>query len=471
MADFSENESQPPSPDMTSTGPDEELGSRPGSEPASPGRLGWIVALSLATGFVAALLLVAAPFVPVHESAITGAVLCGFALGWAMLFLLSRRFTDQPQGWAAVPALFMGLGGLLLIAFGSSMREALSWVWPLTLFALVIWMFVRVRKDVRSRSARVLLYPVLVVLALASVAGGYETVSEATDSNPMPSAGKVVDVGGYKLYLNCTGSGSPTVVLEPGGGEMSSNLGWITPAVARDTRVCVYDRAGRGWSESSDTPHDGAQIAEDLHTLLHRGGVPGPYVLAGHSFGGLYVRIFAARYADEIAGLVLVDSTASTTPAKSVVPSGGHSYDPIGRVSTLVSISGRLGLGRLYGHFAFGSLPPPYRDEVRASTAEASTIRSTVEEYLRASSSTKEAASLRDLGDKPLVVLTASVGNAASWMTAQDQTVALSTNSVHRVIAGASHEALVADKKYAAATTQAILDVVTSVRSHQPLTQ
>ncbi|MEU4605414.1 alpha/beta fold hydrolase [Kribbella sp. NPDC023972] len=84
---------------------------------------------------------------------------------------------------------------------------------------------------------------------------------------------------------------------------MSSNLGWIAPAVASDTRVCVYDRAGRGWSEPADAPQDGAQTATDLHTLLQRGNVPGPYVLAGHSFGGLYVQTFAARYPDEVAGM------------------------------------------------------------------------------------------------------------------------------------------------------------------------
>jgi hypothetical protein len=91
-------------------------------------------------------------------------------------------------------------------------------------------------------------------------------------------------------------------------------------------------------------------------------------------------------------------------------------------------------------------------------------MASTVEEYLRASATTQEAASLRDFGDKPLAVLTASVGHDAAWMTAQNKTAALSTNSVHRVIAGATHEALVAEKKYAAATTRAILDVVNSVR-------
>jgi pimeloyl-ACP methyl ester carboxylesterase len=322
-----------------------------------------------------------------------------------------------------------------------------------------------------SRSGRVLLYLLFAVLAISAIGGGYETVSEAVDANAYPMPGTLIDVGGYSLHLNCTGSGSPTVVLEPGGGEMSSNMGWITPAVARHTRVCVYDRAGRGWSETADTPEDGARIATDLHTLLHRGGVPGPYVLAGHSFGGLYVRIFAAHYPDEVAGLVLVDSTASREPAKPVTPAPGdeNSYNAIGRISTLASILARVGLARLYGQVSFGTLPPRSRDEVRASTANASTVRSTVEEYLRASASTQEAASLRDFGNKPLVVLTASVGHDAAWMTAQDKTATLSTNSVHREIAGATHEALVAEEKFAGATTQAILDVVNSVRHNRPL--
>ena len=124
--------------------------SRP--DPGPRGHIGWIVAGSLATGLVAALLLVAAPFIPAEESAVTGAVLCGFALGWAMLAVLSVRFTDQPQRWAAAPALFMGLGGLLLLVFGSSVHGVLDWVWPPALLALAIWMFVRAHRQLRSRS-------------------------------------------------------------------------------------------------------------------------------------------------------------------------------------------------------------------------------------------------------------------------------------------------------------------------------
>ena len=181
------------------------------------GHIGWIVAGSLAAGLVAAVLLVLAPFIPPTEAGVTGAVLCGWALGWAMLAVLSVRFTDQPQLWASAPALFMGLRGLLLVAFGSSVHEVLTWVWPPAVLGLVIWMLVRARRHLRSPTRRWLLYPGLAVLALFSVGGGYETVREAADASADPVPGQLIDVGGHRLHLSCTGSGSPTVVLEPGG--------------------------------------------------------------------------------------------------------------------------------------------------------------------------------------------------------------------------------------------------------------
>jgi len=439
------------------------------ADPGRRGHIGWIVAGSLLTGLVVGLLLVAAPFIPAEESQLTGALLCGFALGWAMLAVLSVRFSDQPQRWAAAPALFLGLSGLVLVVFGDGVQGVLSWIWPPALMALVVWMIIRAHRQLRSRSRRWLLYPVMALMALVAVGGGYETVSGALDEEfRMP--GQLIDVGGHSLHLSCTGSGTPTVVLEPGGGEMSSNLGWIAPAVARDTRVCVYDRAGRGWSEPADTAQDGAQIVTDLHTLLQRGHVPGPYVLAGHSFGGLYALTFAARYPDEVAGMVLVDSTepgSAATPASS--PDNEGSDDVIGRFSALLSSSARLGLGRLLGQIGGDDLPPRARDESLASLATASHLQSTFVEYMRGGASADQAASLSDFGDKPLAVLTAGSGSDAAWMEAQDDLAALSTNSAHRVIDGAAHGDLVLEKDAAAAVSQAILDVVSSVRSGRPL--
>lgn len=435
-------------------------------------RVGWIVAASLAGGLVAGLLLVAATFVPATESRLTGALLLGFALAWAMLAGLSLRFSNQPQRWAVSPAAFMGLSGCLLLSFGSSVQGVLKWLWPPGLALLVIWMLMQTRRDLPSPSRRWLLYPVFAVLVLASVGGAYETVSEAVGPDPVPMPGQLVDIGSHSLHLNCTGSGSPTVVLEPGAGAMSSAFGWVAPPVARTTQVCAYDRAGRGWSEPADTVQDATQIATDLHTLLERAGVPGPYVLAGHSFGGLYVLTFADLYPEDVAGMVVVDSTAprwADVKADASPPNTPDTGSLTDRIAALSSSTAHVGLGRLLFKTDAGTLPQQSLDETSASTATttsiASYMQSVIEEYINTSASTQAAGALIDFGDKPLVILTAGTGSNAAWFAAQDRLATLSTNTSHRVIDDAVHAAFLDDKQYAATTTQAILDVLTSIRS------
>ena len=131
----------------------------------------------------------------------------------------------------------------------------------------------------------------------------------------------------------------------------------------------MYDRAGRGWSDAADGPQDAAHIAADLHTLLERAHVPGPYVLAGHSFGGLYVQSFAAQFPDQVAGMVLLDSTAPNPgPAQ---PTNTESYSLGRRVAVLLPAVAHLGAGRLLNPFSYGTLPPRSRDEARANSATA----------------------------------------------------------------------------------------------------
>jgi pimeloyl-ACP methyl ester carboxylesterase len=443
-----------------------------GASRHSRGHIGRIVAGSLALGLAAALLLAAAPFISPAEDDITGAVLCGFAVGWATLFLLSVRFTDQPQRWAAVPAVIMGVGGLLLIGFGATLREVLNWVWPPALLALVIWMVVGAPRQLRSWSRRWLLYPLLALLLLTAVGGGYESVREAADANAYPMPGQLIDVGGHSLHLHCTGSGSPTVVIQPGGGDFSAGMAWIAPAVAARTRVCVYDRAGRGWSEPPASPQDAILIATDLHTLLQRGAVPGPYVLAGHSFGGLYVLAYADRYPDEVAGLVLVDSTNPATEAnpQKATAYDGDSYDAVtGRVAALGAVAARIGLVRLVGSAGYSDLPSQSRDEVRAGAATAGYASGWIDEFVQSNASGAEAAMLTDFGHKPLVVLTAGSETDPKHDAAQVKLAKMSTESSHRVVEGASHAGLIFDEQYAKSTTQAIIDVVSSLRSAAPL--
>lgn len=430
-----------------------------------------VVLGSMVVGFLAVVALVAAPVVPATESALAGAVLCGFAVGWAALVAFSTWFTVQPQRWATMPAAVLGTSGITLLALGSLAHRVLDWVWPPAVLALALWMALRIRRDLSGRAARWLLYPVVGAMGLAAVGGAYQGVGAAVDSSSVAMPGRLVDVGGHRLHLSCAGTGSPTVVVEAGGGEQAANLGWITSAVQHDTTICTYDRAGRGWSEDAAAPQDAVAISTDLDTLLHRAGLPGPYVIAGHSFGGLYAMTFAARHPDEVAGMVLIDSTAPHYDGTGVVPPGSASYDVLGRVAALASSVSRLGIGRLYAVVAPSDLPPTERDQVRASTAKPGMLRTTIEEYGRANDSMQEAASLHDFGDKPLVVLSAGVGSDADWPQKQQRLAALSTDSVHRVVDGASHEALVGDPVHASTTSAAIVDVVNAVRTGKPLSK
>jgi pimeloyl-ACP methyl ester carboxylesterase len=129
----------------------------------------------------------------------------------------------------------------------------------------------------------------------------------------------MVDVGGYRLHLNCQGTpvaGRPTVVLEAAHAELGLSWAAVQPEVAKFTRVCSYDRAGLGWSEPSPKPRTAPNIVEELHTLLARAGIEPPYVLVGHSIGGMYVRLYAHEYPEQVAGLVLVDATHEDQDAR-----------------------------------------------------------------------------------------------------------------------------------------------------------
>jgi pimeloyl-ACP methyl ester carboxylesterase len=194
-------------------------------------------------------------------------------------------------------------------------------------------------------------------------------------------------------------------------------------------------------------------------------------VLAGHSFGGRYVLAFAAQYPDDVAGMVLVDATAPAPAAGNLQTASRNadSYNLMGRISALASTSARLGLGRLYGSTAFASLPPRPRDEVRASLATANNLRSAIDEFVQGNASAEEAAALTGFADKPLIVLTAGIGSPADHMTAQNHLATLSTNSAHRTIDKADHQALIAEEQGAATTTRAVLDVVQATRSHTDL--
>jgi pimeloyl-ACP methyl ester carboxylesterase len=329
----------------------------PTARPAPSRRLFLLVAASLIVGFLLPILIALGPGSGGGESRMTGAAMLGWGIGWALIALLSTRYTDQSQRWALVPAGILGVTGIALIALapGARVMDLLAWVWPVPVMVLAVWLMLRVRRNVAGRS-RWLLYPVVGVLAVLAVGGAAETIIEATAGGPSAAGGELFDVGGHRLFISCTGTGSPTVVLEGGLGQGSDYFALIAPKVAITTRVCAYDRAGRGRSEPATGPQDGAAIARDLHALLATSGNPGPYILAGHSSGGVYVRFFAAAYPDEVAGVVLLD--AQSPHATPVRPAGQSTENPISTLTGVLPGLARVGIVRLVTSAGSSDLPP-----------------------------------------------------------------------------------------------------------------
>jgi pimeloyl-ACP methyl ester carboxylesterase len=440
---------------------------------AHKSHIGLIVAGSLIAGFVLSLLFVIGLFGGAQEHVIMGTALLGWAVGWALLAMLSTRWTNQPQRWALVPAVLMAITGVGLLIFrpDANAFNAISWIWPPALIVLAVWMTIQARKQLRSLTRPLMLYPLFAGLLIAGIAGMYETIQERIDRSSAEMPGRLVDVGGRNLYLNCTGSGSPTVVLVSGLAETSIYWGgWVAPAVAQQTRVCAYDRAGQGRSDPPPNPQDGLAVATDLRTLLDRAGIPGPYVLVGHSTGGVYARIFAARYPDQVAGMVMLDSQPNEALSGGL-PTFPSFYSGIRRASALFPSLSRVGLFRLINNSGPDPLPAQTAREESAVASTASLNRIQRDEFAGLPSSLKEAAALTNIGDRPLIVVTAGKGQQEGWFPMQDKMTGLSTNSVHRILPDMDHPGIIHDKVGGAASSQAILDVVAAVRSGTPLSK
>jgi pimeloyl-ACP methyl ester carboxylesterase len=386
---------------------------------------------ALLAGTLCSFVLVAGPFADSPESVVTGALLTGFAVGWVLLWRLTR------QRWALVPATGLGVAGVALVALApdTETMDALGWVWPAGLLVLVAWMAGR-----RPTRSRWVLYPAFAVMALVGAGGAFETIGAAAqDDGRAPAGHRLVDVGGHRLDVWCVGSGSPTVVLMPGLGESAGTMAeWIEPQVGATTRVCSFDAAGHGRSDAAP----GADDLRDLHELLARVGARGPVVLAGHSLGGLHALSYTRRYPAQVAGVVLLDSMHP----RQHTDFGGA--DPA--LAVLPSIA-RTGLARLLLDADDG---PPVEQ-----------TRQLVRDIEAMPAEQDDAARLRTLGDRPLAVITADKGGADGWMDDQKQLAALSTDATHVVVAGSTHGSLVTERADAGQSADAIRDVVLAVRA------
>jgi pimeloyl-ACP methyl ester carboxylesterase len=298
------------------------------------------------------------------------------------------------------------------------------------------------------------------LMALSAVGAAAQTWATRRDRRRFPPPGLLVDVGGHRLHLDVRGTGDgPTIVLEAGMGSFSANWYWVQDEVATSNRVVAYDRAGLGWSERGTRLRDAATIAVELHTALHAAGIDGPYVLAGHSFGGLPVRAFAAKYPAETVGLVLVDASHPDQWLRWPVR---HADRLLTATQQVTAVLARLGLLRLIdpSRAISAGLPDRQVAELRARSALPGTSAVEAEQMTAWPASRAELAS--HLGALPLVVLGVSEQpRGGDILTAlQTELPALSSNSARYVVPGATHESLVATREHALAVAAAIRAVV-----------
>jgi len=294
------------------------------------------------------------------------------------------------------------------------------------------------------------------LLGLMLVGYIYETIAEAADAETYPPPGELVDVGGHRLHINCTGTGSPTVVIVAGAGDWSTTWGgYVQPEVAKTTRVCTYDRAGLGWSEAAPLPSDAAQFARELHTLLQNANVPGPYVMVGHSLGGFVVRVFVHDYASEVSGVVLIDSMNPEQVTQSLSNS-------LARLYSLQAVLARFGVGRLLVKLpAIAPSRPPNEEAYYPLYIRPQSLQTSANEYQTLPASASQAAAVKTSGDLPLIVLTAKLNDNPGWPEWQTELLQLSSNSQHLFAENSGH-VIQADEPKAAVA--AILQMVEQVR-------
>lgn len=290
----------------------------------------------------------------------------------------------------------------------------------------------------RSGCIRIILWIVLAIALLLVGGCTYQRIALARTREQYPAPGKLVEVDGHLMHIHCEGSGSPTVVIDAGNGSFSVEWMPIQGELSQTTRVCVYDRAGYGWSKAGPHPRDGAQVVSELHTLLQVGGEASPYLLVGHSLGGVHVRLFVTKYPDEVAGLVLVDTAhpLTITPEfeKQMQTSIGF-Y----RVLNLMAGSGLLRiLGPLGGK---DSLPttarklPTELQEIYLNLLldpnQYATAISEMEQLPQTFQQTSQKMTgEHPLGDLPLIVLTAGQTSAPGSTPFNEQNVPVSNSQI-----------------------------------------
>ncbi|MET3211046.1 UNVERIFIED_CONTAM: pimeloyl-ACP methyl ester carboxylesterase [Paenibacillus sp. PvR008] len=307
----------------------------------------------------------------------------------------------------------------------------------------------------------------------------YEWIASKQDKLQYPPLGKMVDAEGYRLHIHKLGSGSPTILLESGSGE--SSLSWrdIPEKLSSFATVVSYDRAGYAWSEEAATPRTGENIVRELHLALKNTDIQPPYILVGHSLGGMYSRLYAQTYRDEVAGLVLVDARPENDARRTneIYAKERPKVNPSPFISILLE---RTGAFRLFPNFMLaGRVEYQDRKAFVNIVASPKYFRSVAEEGNLANT-TENAIRGQHLGNLPVRVIARGIqqnltqfgiskrGNdqiEQSWQMGQREMLKISTNSKF-VVAKKSEHMIIHDQPEL--VIQVIRELISNINHPQP---
>ena len=297
-------------------------------------------------------------------------------------------------------------------------------------------------------------------LGLAGFGFVAQSIMAALDER-VPAPGRLVDVDGHLMHIQCSGDGDPTVLLETISDGTAAYWGLVQELLSPVTRTCSYDRAGRGWSEPGPEPRDANAISNDLHELLRNASISPPYVLVGHSAGGLFALRFAQRYPDTIGALVLLDSAApdQATLDPSYITDLEKTRDMVGVMRWLSYFGVERLVGALLGRPE--ALPAPSRHAMARAYASSAYWASLYHELQARRASDAQVAQGGSLRDTPLTVAIAAVGGSPQT---QQRLATLSSNSAIATINEATHMSLIFDRRHAQAVAELVRARVETMR-------
>ncbi len=283
-----------------------------------------------------------------------------------------------------------------------------------------------------------------------AMAGTRRTADDTVYATPQQR----IDIGGRSLNLVCIGHGSPTVVFDSGMGDWSVSWALVQPRIGKRTRACGYDRAGLGFSDPSPRPSNSANMVDDLHRLLRAGGIAPPYLLVGHSLGGLNLQLFADRHLPEVAGMVLVDASHPQTIARvDAATNGAQTRHWKAQVRHAADCVRWPTVGMQSTQFRAACIEP---DDPRLTAAQNATRvaiartrsyqqaqLSEASNYLNGSSFAQAQAARRSYNALPLIVLTSGktiIDAGPEWLHLQQDLAKLSQLGQQRTVPGAGHD-------------------------------